>query len=211
VVNDFDDGDVIRFEGRVFLELAARLPADSLLFVGNSMPVRDMDTFFPKLGRSVRVLANRGASGIDGVISTALGAAAAWAGRTVLVIGDVSFYHDFTSLLNAARHGIDLAVVLIHNDGGGIFQFLPQAGYPDTFDQFRTPHGLDFEAGVRMFGGVFRRARTWHEFGAELEAGLERPGLTVLEVRTDPNENRALHGDVLQRIADAVRRLEGPW
>ncbi|CAA9579044.1 MAG: 2-succinyl-5-enolpyruvyl-6-hydroxy-3-cyclohexene-1-carboxylic-acid synthase, partial [uncultured Thermomicrobiales bacterium] len=94
------------FEGRVFAELAELLPSGATLFAGNSMPVRDLDAFFPSSGRAIRCLANRGANGIDGVVSSALGAAAATDGPTVLVIGDLSFYHDLNGLLAAKRHGI---------------------------------------------------------------------------------------------------------
>src|SRR4029079_19002030 len=96
-------------------------------YVGNSMPVRELDTFFAATERPMRLLANRGANGIDGVVSSAFGAAAGSSGPLALVIGDVSFYHDMNGLLAARRHGLDLLVVVMHNDGGGIFSFLPAA------------------------------------------------------------------------------------
>src|SRR5262249_8363753 len=101
--------------------LARLLPAGSLLFAGNSMPVRDLDSFFPVTTSAVTLLGNRGASGIDGVVSSALGAAAAAGRRLVLLIGDLSFYHDLNGLLALKRYGLDVTVVLLNNDGGGIF------------------------------------------------------------------------------------------
>ena len=104
---------------------AARTAA--LLWAGNSMPVRDMDGWLPGTARAIRPLSNRGANGIDGVVSTALGAAAAEVGPVALVVGDVSFLHDLNALVAARLHGLSATIVLVDNDGGGIFSFLPQA------------------------------------------------------------------------------------
>ncbi|MCA1646589.1 MAG: 2-succinyl-6-hydroxy-2,4-cyclohexadiene-1-carboxylate synthase, partial [Chloroflexi bacterium] len=146
------------FEGKLFsaAALPTLLPAGSLLYAGNSMPVRDLDTFLPAAPESLRCLANRGANGIDGIVSSALGASAAGLGRVVLVIGDVSFYHDLNGLLAARQHGLDLLVVLVNNDGGGIFSFLPQAELvSDDFETlFGTPHGLDFRPFVEGWADV---------------------------------------------------------
>ncbi|MHB1628301.1 MAG: 2-succinyl-5-enolpyruvyl-6-hydroxy-3-cyclohexene-1-carboxylic-acid synthase [Bacilli bacterium] len=190
------------FEGRLFVELAHLLPEGSVLFAGNSMPVRDLDSFFPKGGRPLQIMANRGASGIDGVVSTALGVAAgaAESGRkVVLVIGDVSFQHDAGGLLAARQYALDLTVILVHNDGGGIFSFLPQSTPEDVFPYFSTPHGLDFEPLVRMYGGTHARIAHWSDFRESVAQSLRLPGLHVLEVRTDRETNAAWH----QLIFDA--------
>ena len=144
------------FEGSVVGQLADVLPDGCVLYAGNSMPVRDLDTFLASSPATLRCVSNRGANGIDGVVSSALGASAAGLGRVVLVIGDVSFYHDLNGLLAARRHDLDLLVVLVNNDGGGIFSFLPQAqADAETFELlFGTPHGLDF----RPFATVWRGA-----------------------------------------------------
>ena len=195
------------FEGRVFQELAALLPEAATLFVGNSMPVRDCDTFYWG-GRAGRVLGNRGANGIDGVVSTALGVSAAAGPEepVVLVIGDLSLYHDLNGLLAARLHHLNLTVVLVNNDGGGIFSFLPQAEYPDHFEQlFGTPTGLDFALAVQMYGGHFERAATWEQFRAAVSVGLEgAAGLRVIEVATDRTRNVAMHRQLWRAVEDAL-------
>ena len=136
------------FEGRVFSELANLLQDGTTLYIGNSMPVRDLDTFFWSSEQHIRIMGNRGANGIDGVISSALGASAVAENEpTVLVLGDLSFFHDLNGLLAARLHELNLTIILINNDGGGIFSFLPQAAYPEHFEQlFGTPTGLDFQS-----------------------------------------------------------------
>ncbi len=200
-------------EGKVFSELADLLPDGATLYAGNSMPVRDLDTFYPKGERRVRFLCNRGANGIDGVVSSALGAAASRHnsldndGPLVLVIGDLSFYHDLNGLLAAKRYPIDATIVLLNNDGGGIFSFLPQAANPDHFEQlFGTPTGLDFKPIVEAYGCGFERVENWADFRRAMEASLSTPGAQVVELRTDRDRNVALHRAVWQRVAEAAWR-----
>ena len=131
------------------------------------MPVRDLDGWLPSSERVVRVLSDRGANGIDGLISSALGSAAAGVGRVVLVLGDVSFLHDLNALVAARLHHLDLTVVLVNNDGGGIFSFLPQhatddpaVGLPARYEElFGTPHGIEPGPLVEAFGFAHRRGR----------------------------------------------------
>jgi 2-succinyl-5-enolpyruvyl-6-hydroxy-3-cyclohexene-1-carboxylate synthase len=198
------DGQAELFEGKIFAALD--LPDGALLYAGNSMPVRDLDTFLPAAAGSLRCLSNRGANGIDGVVSSALGASAAGVGPVVLVIGDVSFYHDLNGLLAARKHGLDLVVVLVNNDGGGIFSFLPQADLPsDEFETlFGTPHGLDFQPFVEGYGGCFVRVTDWPSFSAAVSDGLARGGLRVVEVPTDRARNVVLHRAVWGGVADAL-------
>jgi 2-succinyl-5-enolpyruvyl-6-hydroxy-3-cyclohexene-1-carboxylate synthase len=196
-------------------ELAALLPGGSTLWVGSSMPVRDLDTFAAKTPRAVRVLANRGANGIDGVVSSALGAAAAGAGPHVLAIGDVSFYHDMNGLLAAARHGLDLTIVLLNNDGGGIFSFLPQAeqsslvavdgdGRSQFEELFGTPHGLDFSHAAALYGARFERPADWDGFRRAVRAGIEQGGLHIVEIRTERARNVVQHRRCWQVVAEAL-------
>lgn len=197
------------FEGRVFAELAGLLPAGTTLVAGNSMPVRDLDTFFPTSERPLRFLANRGANGIDGVVSTALGAAAISGEPVVLVIGDLSFYHDLNGLLAARRHGVRATIIVLNNDGGGIFSFLPQAASVDhdTFEElFGTPIGLNIEAAAHLYGAEYACPATWEEFRELVGDAIERPALSIIEVRTDRKRNVAQHRAVWAAVAARLRQ-----
>jgi 2-succinyl-5-enolpyruvyl-6-hydroxy-3-cyclohexene-1-carboxylate synthase len=196
------------FEGRVFSELARLLPEKSTLVVGNSMPVRDCDTFFWGNTTGIRVFGNRGASGIDGVVSTALGISATREGdeRVVLVLGDLSFYHDSNGLLAALLHHLDLTVILINNDGGGIFSLLPQSAYPEHFEElFGTPMGLNFQTIVQTYGGHFAQAENWGEFGEALRSSWRTGGLWVVEVRTNRESNASTHRAIWNHVGQALR------
>ncbi|HCI80156.1 MAG TPA: 2-succinyl-5-enolpyruvyl-6-hydroxy-3-cyclohexene-1-carboxylic-acid synthase [Ktedonobacter sp.] len=182
------------FEGRVFTELASLLPEQATLYVGNSMPVRDLDTFFWNSEHLIHMMGNRGANGIDGVNSSALGASAVNNEPTVLVIGDLSFLHDIGGLLAAKLHGLDLTIILVNNDGGGIFSFLPQADYPDHFEQlFGTPTGVDACYAVQMYGGTYQRVEDWEQFRVQVKQSMDNGGLHVIEVRTEREENVQMH------------------
>jgi 2-succinyl-5-enolpyruvyl-6-hydroxy-3-cyclohexene-1-carboxylate synthase len=161
----------------------------------------------------VRFLSNRGANGIDGVVSSALGAAAALQGPSgpaaplVLVIGDLSFYHDLNGLLAVRRYGLDATIVLLNNDGGGIFSFLPQVAYVDHFEElFGTPTGLDFRPAVEMYGCGFEHVETWPAFRAAVATSLASPGMQVIELRTDRARNVELHRRVWAVVSEAVWR-----
>ncbi|WP_448576541.1 2-succinyl-5-enolpyruvyl-6-hydroxy-3-cyclohexene-1-carboxylic-acid synthase [Thermomicrobium sp.] len=195
------------FEGRVFRELADLLPDGAALVAGNSMPVRDLDAFFPSVPQRVHIFANRGANGIDGVTSTALGIAAAHTGPTVLVTGDLSFYHDLTGLLAAGRHRLRATIVLLNNDGGGIFSFLPQAHeVPEQFEfLFGTPHGLDFQHAAALFGLAYARPTDWSSVRSALAAALTADRTSVVELRTDRQRNVLLHQQLWTRARAAVR------
>lgn len=198
------------FEGRVFSELAELVPDGATLFAGNSMPVRDLDTFFPSLPRRIRFQANRGANGIDGVVSSALGAAAVADSPLTLVIGDISFYHDLNGLLAAKTHGLSVTVILLNNDGGGIFSFLPQSAEPEYFEQlFGTPHGLDFAPVVGMYGGTFQQVSSWHDFRSAVHAAQAINGLSVIELRTTRDRNVTLHRKVWRSVSEALAREFG--
>ncbi|HZS75843.1 MAG TPA: 2-succinyl-5-enolpyruvyl-6-hydroxy-3-cyclohexene-1-carboxylic-acid synthase [Ktedonobacteraceae bacterium] len=205
VIQDFAEP----FEGRVFTELAELLPDGTTLYIGNSMPVRDLDTFFWSSQQRIRVLGNRGANGIDGLISSALGASAAAKKPAVLVVGDLSFFHDLNGLLAARLHKLDLTIVLVNNDGGGIFSFLPQAAYPEHFEQlFGTPTGLDFQLAVEMYGGLYAKAESWVQFREQVSAGLADGGLRVIEVTTERASNVTLHRKLWKSVSEALERQE---
>ncbi|HEU0113057.1 MAG TPA: 2-succinyl-5-enolpyruvyl-6-hydroxy-3-cyclohexene-1-carboxylic-acid synthase, partial [Thermomicrobiales bacterium] len=196
------------FEGAVFPILARLLPDGATLFAGNSMPVRDLDSFFPTTERDIRLYANRGANGIDGVVSTALGVAGAGPGPVVLVVGDLSFYHDMNGLLAAKLHDLDAAVVVLDNNGGGIFSFLPQAdSVPHArFEQlFGTPTGLDPARVAALYDASFERPESADALAEALAAAIARPGLDILTVRTDRTENVRQHRAIWDAVAARLR------
>lgn len=191
------------FEGGAIAALAAALPDGATFYVGSSMPVRDLDAFVGGSGRAVRFVANRGANGIDGVLSSALGASVASDGPLALAIGDISFLHDLGGLAAAKRHGLRATVLLLNNDGGGIFSFLPVAEHEQFEALFGTPHGLDFSAVGRLFDVTFRRPEGPAELRAEIAASRDAPGVTVIEVRTERARNVVLHREA-QRVVGAA-------
>jgi 2-succinyl-5-enolpyruvyl-6-hydroxy-3-cyclohexene-1-carboxylate synthase len=177
------------------------------------MPVRDLDAFLPAGEANLRCLGNRGANGIDGVVSTALGVAAAGIGPVILVVGDVSFLHDLNALVAARLHGLSATIFLMNNDGGGIFSFLPQAimdrpevGLPEHYEAlFGTPHGIDVGPIVGALGGEHRLVGTG-QLGPAIRASVAQPGVRVLEVRTDRRRNVELHRACVEAVRGALDR-----
>jgi 2-succinyl-5-enolpyruvyl-6-hydroxy-3-cyclohexene-1-carboxylate synthase len=187
-------------EPAVARHLTRVLPPGSALVASSSMPVRDVE-WFGTSRADVRHLANRGANGIDGVVSTAVGVAAAGV-RTALLIGDVAFLHDSNGLLGLADRGLDLTVVVLDNDGGGIFSFLPQRHQlpGERFEQlFGTPHGLDLVALARAHGVEAERVTTPDQLDWA-------PGARVLVVPGDRDDNVALHDRLHAAVAEALTR-----
>jgi 2-succinyl-5-enolpyruvyl-6-hydroxy-3-cyclohexene-1-carboxylate synthase len=145
------------YEGHIVRALAAKAPDTAQVFVGSSMPIRAADSFWPYARAGQTFYGNRGASGIDGLVSTGLGIAAARPSNpTVLLLGDLSVYHDMNGLWSLRRHGIKATIVVCDNNGGGVFNFLPQAQHTDVFEEiFATPLGLDFAQVARLYGLVY--------------------------------------------------------
>jgi len=184
--------------------LLEALPTGARLVASSSMPIRDLEWCCTG-GHAVEVHANRGANGIDGVVSTAVGVAVASGEPTGLLIGDVAFLHDVNGLLGAARRGIDLVAVVVDNDGGGIFSFLPQAGAltEDRFEQlFGTPHGLDLVAVAAAHGAAAQAVDG--DLADAVRAAVAAGGVQVLVVRTEREANRALHARINEAVAQAV-------
>ena len=194
-------------EPRVAVELTRRLPPNATLVVASSMPVRDVETFAAARDDAPRVLANRGANGIDGTVSTAFGAAAAAVhGPVVLLTGDVALAHDIGGLLAAKRLGFKLTIVLLDNDGGGIFNFLPVSGEGEDFERHvATPHGLDFSHAAALYDCGFERAEDLEGFRAALDRALAAERSSIVSVRTDREANVALHRRVWEAVARSVR------
>jgi 2-succinyl-5-enolpyruvyl-6-hydroxy-3-cyclohexene-1-carboxylate synthase len=169
------------------------------------MPVRDVETFFPARPDPPRVLSNRGANGIDGTVSTAFGVAAATDAPVALLIGDVALAHDIGGLLAARRLELPLAIVLLDNGGGGIFDFLPVATQGAAFEQHvATPLGLDFAHAASLYGLAYEPAAEPEALREALGRALAARGATLIHVRTDRGENVTLHRRVWEAVRAAV-------
>ena len=214
------DALVEPFEGMPWPILADALPDGGVLWASSSMPVRDLDAWLPSTDRAITVCANRGANGIDGVVSSALGAAAVAGGPVALVVGDIAFLHDLNALVAARLHGLSATIVLVNNDGSGIFSFLPQAqpaaampgtGLPEHYEElFGTPHGIDVGTLVTALGGEHRLVGDVAALDAAIRASIGRPGVRVLELRTDRARNLELHRDLAATVARALTDLVEP-
>jgi 2-succinyl-5-enolpyruvyl-6-hydroxy-3-cyclohexene-1-carboxylate synthase len=193
-------------EPAVARDVVAALPDGAGLVVASSMPIRDVERYAaPRHG--VTVVANRGANGIDGTVSTAVGVAIGSAAPTALLIGDIAFLHDSNGLLGAAGRGIDLVCVVVDNDGGGIFSFLPQArAVPaERFEAlFGTPHGLDLVAVAAAFGVDARALGRDDDVGAAVREATAKGGVHVLVARTDRAGNVEVHARIDGAVAAAV-------
>ena len=189
------------FEGRVARDLVAGLPSGATLVVGSSMPVRDVESFArPRTG--LRFLCNRGVNGIDGFVSTVLGAAAANEGEPVVALcGDLTFLHDAGGLLGAARRGVDATFVVLDNDGGGIFNFLPQAGagLEGHFETlFGTPQGVDLAALAAVHGIPTEQVTKADDLMPAVDRAMQAGGVHLVVVPTDRVDNVARHREAWQ-------------
>lgn len=197
------DGKRVITEPQVARLIGALVPDGAHLVVSSSMPIRDVE-WFGIINEGVTVHSNRGANGIDGVIATAIGVSIGTSQPTALLIGDVAFVHDSAALIGLMSRGVDLRIVVIDNDGGGIFSFLPQAESlaPERFEQlFGTPHGTDL---IALAGAHSIPARSVVSLD-ELRAALDLPGPQVIRVSSVRHRNVAVHHDITDAV---VRALE---
>ncbi len=193
------------FEGKILRATLEVIPEGSHVMVSNSMPIRDLDYFVSVMDKFIRIHTNRGASGIDGINSTALGIAATTKSPVYLITGDLAFYHDLNGLIASRKYDIPLTIILINNNGGGIFELLPISGYRDIFkDYFLTPHNLDFESFVRAYGGTHKIITSWDDFTSRLQNINSQPGLHVYEIRTDARASTDLRKKYWQKVEEAM-------
>ncbi|MEH6906453.1 2-succinyl-5-enolpyruvyl-6-hydroxy-3-cyclohexene-1-carboxylic-acid synthase [Bacillus sp. AFS006103] len=194
-------------EGKLFYQLAEMVPEGATLFVGNSMPIRDLDSFFLNNNKAIKVMANRGANGIDGTVSTALGAAL-YSKSIYLVLGDLTFFHDLNGLIAAKLYNIDINILLVNNNGGGIFSFLPQSEHPKNFELlFGTPLDLEFEHAVKMFKGEFTKIEDWDHLESEMKKSTNQTGLKVYELRTNRDINRDEHREFWSFVSGEIKNF----
>jgi 2-succinyl-5-enolpyruvyl-6-hydroxy-3-cyclohexene-1-carboxylate synthase len=192
-------------EPQIARTLVSSVPAGSVIYVGSSMPIRDVDTFAAPRS-DIRVLANRGVNGIDGTISSALGSALSGA-QVTLLLGDISALHDATALSEVARLGAPLRIVVVNNDGGGIFSFLPQARSDlvgrDTFEQhWGTPHGLSLATIADSLGLASIAVSTFDDYAEIVSGPIVEPEL--IELVTNRDENVAIHQSIRSAAKSAM-------
>ena len=180
------------FEGRTIYMLQHMMPDEGQILVANSMSIRDMDYFWASGRSQARVYGNRGTNGIDGTVSTALGLSTN--GKpTVMVTGDLSFFHDLNGLAIGKTHGMNLTIILHNNDGGGIFQYLPQKGTDDFDYLFNTPQGIDYSGLATMYGLDYVKVTTNAELEQAMQQYIGTEGIHIIEVPTSKEISRELH------------------
>jgi 2-succinyl-5-enolpyruvyl-6-hydroxy-3-cyclohexene-1-carboxylate synthase len=154
--------------------------------LSNSLPVRDFDYWASCSSKKLKVFNNRGASGIDGIISTALGIASVKKGPVFLITGDLAFYYDLNALLTAVKYSIPLIIILINNNGGGIFNSLPISRYPDFLrEYFITSHKLNFEKLTKAFGVNYSKVKKWSDYKDLMRKAVTKKNTSVIEIQTD--------------------------
>ena len=192
-------------EGRVISEVLKAVPDDCRIMLSNSMPVRDFDYFASSTGKKIIVYNNRGASGIDGITSTALGIAAASGKPTVLITGDLAFYYDLNGLLSAKNYKIPLVIVLINNNGGGIFEILPVSSYKEVFKKyFVVPHNLTFSKFVKAYEGNYKKIRSWVDLNSTLASALKSDKFSVLEIKTGASESLKIRREFWRKVNESL-------
>jgi 2-succinyl-5-enolpyruvyl-6-hydroxy-3-cyclohexene-1-carboxylate synthase len=206
------DAEAAPTEPRTARDLGGVVPDGTALVVASSMPVRDLDRFLaPRDG--LRVVANRGASGIDGTVSTVLGVALGHeSGPTVALVGDLALLHDANGfLVSPDAPTVDATFVVVDNDGGGIFSFLPQAGFPGSFERvFGTPHGRDLADLARFHRLGYTRVEAAADLPGAVADAITGGGVRLVHVRTDRAENAALHRRLTAAAHEALDVLGGP-
>ena len=197
------------FDGAALYDVVNLMPFDSTLFAGASLPVRHLDQFGDPAGGPSFAWANRGASGIDGNVSTALGIGAARRGQPlVAVLGDITLYHDMNGLLALDRCDVPATIVLLNNGGGGIFHRLPvSAQEPHFSDYFITPHGLDFAHAAALYGLDYIRADDRDTFRHAFSASVGGQRSTLIEVRTDAVADLRRRDEVMAKVQQAINNL----
>ncbi len=190
------DGSKFPNECRVINEILQSIPEGCRIMLSNSMPVRDFDYFASHSRKKIVLYNNRGASGIDGITSTALGIAEASGEPTLLITGDLAFYYDLNGLLAAKNYNIPLVIVLLNNNGGGIFEILPVSGYGEIFKKyFVVPHNLDFKHFIKAYGGNYFKITGWSDFKKTLKTAFSKNRFSVLEIKTNSSDSLKLRKD----------------
>lgn len=191
-------------EPRIIPEILKLIPDNSNLFISNSLPIRDFDLFASKKQKNIKIYTNRGASGIDGIISTASGIASQSKFNTYLLIGDLAFYHNISALSTINEMNISLTIILINNNGGGIFNSLPIAEESNFEKYFITAQNLEFGKIVKAFGGNYYFSKTWNSFKSFFNKSTFEKSFSVIELKTNPKKSVELRKKYLSKIKESI-------
>lgn len=185
IKNEFLNSTKLSDEINIINHVINSLPKNANLFVSNSLPIRDLEFFKSKHNKNINLFTNRGTSGIDGINSTAAGIAASSKDPTILITGDLSFYHDSNGLHNLMKYNIPLTIILINNGGGAIFGMLPIGKEKNIFDDyFFTPLNIDFSKLVKVYNGNYTLVKSYNQLQTVLEKSINSKGFSVLEIKT---------------------------
>jgi 2-succinyl-5-enolpyruvyl-6-hydroxy-3-cyclohexene-1-carboxylate synthase len=196
-------------EPAILLKLLEAIPPNSNLMIGNSIPIRDLDFFSSAINKNINVYQNRGASGIDGMTSTALGICTQSRQPTYLVIGDLSYYYDLNSLLIAKQYKIPLIIILINNNGGSIFGFLPIANHKNVFEKyFVTPTNLSFKKLTEAFDIDFKELKNYQDILNHLKVSPVRKTTAVYEIKTNPEYSLSVRKKYWKKVNTFVENFE---
>ena len=202
-------------EAAVVRTVVQAVPPQSVLALGNSLPIREVDLVCPAQDRQLAVCSQRGASGIDGVLSSAAGSAQALARPTTLLVGDLSFLHDLGGLWAARQLGVPFVIVIVDNNGGRIFEQLPMADVvaatPEVFDFWLTPHGLDLTKAASLFGCAWEQPEDLPGLRAAVARAHERAGPTVVRVPVPPSSAQTDLGLMSGQVESELGALAAAW
>ncbi|MDA0986166.1 MAG: 2-succinyl-5-enolpyruvyl-6-hydroxy-3-cyclohexene-1-carboxylic-acid synthase [Bacteroidetes bacterium] len=202
---EFFKNQNISIEGTIPLILNKLNQNNVNIFISNSSPIRDVDYFFGKSENKYSIFTNRGASGIDGINSTAIGVAAGSNKKTILVTGDLSFYHDLNGLQNSIKYKIPITIILINNNGGGLFNELPVARYKNIFNKyFITPINLDFKKVVEGYGAKYYKAKNEIDLIQKINSTIKQNQTSVIEIKTNSIKSRLVRMDYWKHISKFV-------
>ncbi len=201
-INSGDD-----FDAAFIYDLIEALPENAHLFVGNSLPIRHVDQSGKPSSKNIHIFGNRGASGIDGKVSTALGVTSQTGETLILLIGDITFYHDMNGLLAIKNLNLsNVTIVLMNNNGGGIFNRLPISGYDPAFtDLFIMPHNLEFEHAAKLYGIAIVTVTDRHSFRHALSERVASGVPQIVEVRINIQHDEQRRKEVIQSVKNAIK------
>jgi 2-succinyl-5-enolpyruvyl-6-hydroxy-3-cyclohexene-1-carboxylate synthase len=205
------------FEGNIVRLIEESMPSGAVLFISNSMPIRDLDVFGSSRTEALKVYGNRGASGIDGIVSTVAGITASRMDSlkdgecdspVVAVLGDIAFCHDMNGLLAIAKYQLNVVIVVINNDGGGIFHKLPIRDYePEFTSYFTVPHGLEFKATAELYGIPYTKALNLSELTDIFSVLAIEKGPKILEIQIDREANWRCRREIIDAANNRIDEL----